>query len=55
MHPWTPEGRTFLMGPLSRNSTCLMEMEKDEKQTGFMEKGEEGKYLMELHYLRSVF
>lgn len=29
MHPWTPEGRAFPMGPLSsRNFMCLVEMEK---------------------------
>lgn len=37
-----------------RNFMCLVEMEKDEKQAGFLEK-EGGKYLMELYYRGTIF
>lgn len=42
------------MGPLLRYFMCLVEMEKDEKQAGFLEK-EGGKYLMELYYCGTMF
>lgn len=44
----------FLFFCSLRNFMCLVEMEKDEKQAGFLEK-EGGKYLVELDYCGTTF